>query len=93
VIRLGQKRCGACFPLWLYEIKHDDFRMLVRRDAAGVRLFTRNGHDWSGRFLLITRAALSLRAVPCLIGVAVACDDDGLPVLDRLRYRRVFLYA
>jgi ATP-dependent DNA ligase len=21
--------------------------MLVRRDAAGVRLFTRNGHDWT----------------------------------------------
>jgi hypothetical protein len=34
----------------------------------------------------------------CLIdGEAVACDDDGLPVFDRLRYRRddrgVFLYA
>jgi ATP-dependent DNA ligase len=32
----------------------------------------------------------------CLIdGEAVACDDDGMPVFDRLRYRRdrVFLYA
>ena len=68
--------------------------MRVRRDAAGVRLFTRNGHDWTGRFPLIARAALPLRAVSCLIGgVAVACDDDGLLVLDRLRYRRVFLYA
>jgi hypothetical protein len=27
--------------------------MLVRRDAAGVRLFTCNGHDWTGRFPLI----------------------------------------
>jgi ATP-dependent DNA ligase len=36
--------------------------MLVRRDAAGVRLFTRNGHDWTGRFPLIARAALSLKA-------------------------------
>ncbi|TMJ79013.1 MAG: hypothetical protein E6G76_29095 [Alphaproteobacteria bacterium] len=35
---------------WLHEIKHDGFRMLVRRDASGVRLFTRNGHDWTGRF-------------------------------------------
>jgi len=26
--------------------------MLVRRDAAGVRLFTRNGHDWTWRFPL-----------------------------------------
>jgi hypothetical protein len=57
----------------------------VRRDAAGVRLFTRNGHDWTGRFPLIGRAALALKAASCLIdGEAVACDDNGLPVFDRL---------
>ena len=72
--------------------------MLLRRDAAGVRLFTRNGHDWTGRFPLIARAALSLKAVSCLIdGEAVACDNDGMPCFERLRYRRadghVFLYA
>src|SRR6516164_6087804 len=74
---------------WLHEIKHDGFRMLVRRDGAGVRLFTRNGHDWTGRFPLIARAALSLKVGSCLIdGEAVACGEDGLPVFDRLRYRR-----
>src|SRR6266487_1119881 len=51
-----------------------------------------------GRFPRIARAALSLKAASCLIdGEAVACDDNGLPVFDRLRYRRedwrVFLYA
>src|SRR5262245_5684853 len=100
--------CEPCLPSpaakpptgarWLHEIKHDGFRMLVRRDAAGVRLFTRNGHDWTGRFPLIARAALSLKAASCLIdGEAVCCDGDGLPVFDHLRYRRddrrVFLYA
>jgi hypothetical protein len=59
--------CEPCLPSpaekppagagWLHEIKHDGFRMLVRRDAAGVRLFTHNGHDWTGRFPLIARAA------------------------------------
>jgi len=100
--------CEPCLPSpaakppagagWLHEIKHDGFRMLVRLDGGGVRLFTRNGHDWPGRFPLIARAALSLKAVSCLIdGEAVACDDNGVPVFDRLRYRRddgcVFLYA
>ena len=100
--------CEPCLPSpaekppagagWLHEIKHDGFRMLVRRDAAAVRLFTRNGHDWTGRFPLIARAALSLKTASCLIdGEAVACDGDGLPVFDRLRYRRddrrVVLYA
>jgi len=83
---------------WIHEIKHDGFRMMVRRDAAGVRLLTRNGIDWSDRFPLIAEAAGALVARSFLIdGEAVACDGDGLPIFDKLRYRRadktVFLYA
>jgi ATP-dependent DNA ligase len=37
-------------PLWVHEIKHDGYRLMVRRDGAGVRCFTRNGHDWADRF-------------------------------------------
>ena len=29
---------------WIHEIKHDGFRMMVRRNGVGVRLFTRNGY-------------------------------------------------
>jgi ATP-dependent DNA ligase len=32
-------------PEWVHEIKHDGYRMTARRDAAGVRLLTRNGYD------------------------------------------------
>jgi bifunctional non-homologous end joining protein LigD len=83
---------------WIHEIKHDGFRLMVRRDPAGIRLITRNGHDWSGRFPLIAEAAGALRARSFLIdGEAVACDGDGMPSFDRLRYRRadghVFLFA
>jgi len=35
---------------WLHEIKYDGYRLIVQRDGDRVRLFTRNGHDWSGRF-------------------------------------------
>jgi bifunctional non-homologous end joining protein LigD len=50
-----------------------------------------------GRFPLIAAAGM-LRAQSFLIdGEAVACDGDGLPEFDRLRYRRqdgrVFLFA
>src|SRR5262245_4371055 len=81
-----------------HEIKHDGFRLMVRRDPAGVRLLTRNGHDWTDRYPLIAEAAgvLTVRSF-LLDGEAVACDGDGMPVFDRLRYRRqdrhVFLYA
>jgi hypothetical protein len=35
--------------------------LIVQRDGQRVRLFTRNGHDWSDRFPLITEAALRNR--------------------------------
>ena len=37
-------------PGWLHEIKHDGYRLIARRDGVGVRLITRNGHDWADRF-------------------------------------------
>jgi bifunctional non-homologous end joining protein LigD len=85
-------------PGWVHEIKHDGFRMMVRRDPAGVRLLTRNGHDWADRYPMIFAAAGALRVRSVLIdGEAVACDGDGMPAFDRLRYRRqdgaVFLFA
>jgi ATP-dependent DNA ligase len=37
-------------PGWLHEIKHDGYRLMARRDAAGVQLLTRNGYDWVTAF-------------------------------------------
>ena len=34
---------------WLYEVKHDGYRMLARFGAGEVRLFTRSGNDWTGK--------------------------------------------
>jgi bifunctional non-homologous end joining protein LigD len=83
---------------WIHEIKHDGYRMIARRDGAGVRLLTRNGHDWSGRYPLIMSAVDALRCRSVVIdGEAVSCNDDGLAEYKRLRKRvndaSVFLYA
>ncbi len=43
--------------LWVHEIKHDGYRLMVRRDGSRVRCFTRNGHDWADRFPAIVDAA------------------------------------
>src|SRR5215831_3864200 len=85
-------------PDWVHEIKHDGYRLMVRRDPVGVRLLTRNGHDWSDRYPAIVEAVNRLKARSCLIdGEAVAGDETGLAVFERLRYQRggrnVFLYA
>jgi bifunctional non-homologous end joining protein LigD len=49
-------------PLWVHEIKFDGYRLMVRRDGARVRCFTRNGHDWADRFPAIVDAALRIQA-------------------------------
>ena len=62
-----------------HEIKHDGYRLIVQRDGKRVRLFTRNGHDWSGRFPLITEAALRNRNTSFVIdGEAVLLGVDGI---------------
>jgi bifunctional non-homologous end joining protein LigD len=75
--------------LWVHEIKHDGYRLMVRRDGSRVRCFTRNGHDWADRFPAIVDAAHRIKATSFLIdGEAVIARDDGTPDFHALRSRR-----
>jgi bifunctional non-homologous end joining protein LigD len=82
---------------WLHEIKHE-FRVIARKDGNRVELYSRPGNDLTDRFPLIVEALARLHSRSCIIdGEAVACDDNGVPSFDRIRYRRydgsVFLCA
>jgi bifunctional non-homologous end joining protein LigD len=75
-------------PDWIHEIKHDGFRIIARRDKDGVRLFTRNGYDFTARFPKIAAAIESLRAGSCVVdGEAIVVNADGLSVFDLIHYR------
>jgi bifunctional non-homologous end joining protein LigD len=72
-------------PGWVHEIKHDGYRLQVRRVGEMVRLFTRRGYDWSGRYPAIVTTAVKLRATSfTLDGEAVVCGPDGVAVFDAL---------
>ena len=74
---------------WIHEIKHDGYRLIVQRDGKTVRMWTRNGHDWSGRFPLITEAALRNRMSSFVIdGEAVLLGVDGRSDFNGLLSRR-----
>jgi bifunctional non-homologous end joining protein LigD len=76
-------------PFWIHEIKHDGFRLLVRKDGSRVRCFTKNGHDWGDRYPGIVLAARRLKADSCLIdGEVVVLREDGRSDFDALRGRR-----
>src|SRR5436190_1126024 len=75
-------------PGWIHEIKHDGFRILARRDTRGVRLFTRNGYDFTARFPKIDAAVEKLDVSSCVIdGEAIVVNPDGLSVFDLICYR------
>jgi ATP-dependent DNA ligase len=70
-------------PDWLHEIKHDGFRILPRRAAEGVRLYTRNGNDFTKRFPLVVAAVATLPVRSCLIdGEAIVSDESGFAVFE-----------
>jgi bifunctional non-homologous end joining protein LigD len=70
---------------WVHEIKHDGYRLIVRRDGNRVRTYTRRGYNWSHRFPLIAHAMTRLRVRSVILdGEAVVCDHNGLSNFDKL---------
>ena len=60
--------------------------LMLRRDDARVRCFTKNGHDWADRFTAIVDAAHLIKASSFLIdGEAVILGDDGTSDFHALR--------
>jgi bifunctional non-homologous end joining protein LigD len=73
------------------------YRLQVRRVGDQVRLFTRRGYDWSGRYPAIAVTATLLRARSFTIdGEAVVCGTD-VAIFDALHRRgtvtEAMLYA
>jgi bifunctional non-homologous end joining protein LigD len=73
-------------PGWLVEPKFDGYRILARVDDGRVRLFTRNGHDWTAKLKSLADAVKSLGARRSwLDGEIVILDDKGVPDFNALQ--------
>jgi bifunctional non-homologous end joining protein LigD len=70
---------------WIHEIKFDGYRVQVHLANTEVKVFTRNGHDWTERYPLIVEAALRNRVTSFVIdGEAVLLGVDGVSDFDGL---------
>jgi ATP-dependent DNA ligase len=84
---------------WVHEIKHDGYRMIVRRDSPTVRLYSRNAYDWTARLPAIVAAAERIKAKSFTIDdeAVVVLGPDGLSRFEDLRRREAahnaILYA
>jgi bifunctional non-homologous end joining protein LigD len=67
-------------PGWIHELKHDGWRILARKDGSSLRLWSRNGRNWTSAFPTIVAALAALPVHSCVLdGEAVAHNQEGWP--------------
>ena len=70
---------------WRYEIKYDGYRIQACVNGAAVRLYTREGLDWTRRFPTIAKALAALDLPRCALdGEAVVFDARGISDFSKL---------
>jgi len=64
---------------WVHEVKLDGYRTQLVIDQGGVRLFSKNGHDWTAKYWPIALAV----ELPCraaiLDGEVIVAGEQGAP--------------
>lgn len=64
---------------WLHEIKYDGYRMHARLDHGAVKLLTRTGLDWTGKYPAIAKALALLDARQAYLdGELCGVGPDGI---------------
>src|SRR5689334_11464779 len=91
--RPGSRRVSAFLPLmlcelrdkvpegpnWLHEVKYDGYRVEAAVAGAEVRLYSREGLDWTHRFGTVPAALARLDLPPAVLdGEAVVFDAKGV---------------
>ncbi|HEX4092278.1 MAG TPA: non-homologous end-joining DNA ligase [Trebonia sp.] len=74
-------------PEWLFERKLDGERLLAFRDAAGLRLLTRNDRDVTATFPEVAAALQAQRAGDFVVDGEVVAFRDGQTSFSRLQQR------
>jgi ATP-dependent DNA ligase len=73
------KRVPSGFD-WVYELKMDGYRLMVRKAGVDVRVYSRNGADFTKRFPQFVKVAQRLRATSALLdGEGIVDDQHGMP--------------
>src|SRR5262249_51712877 len=73
-------------PGWAHELKHDGYRLQIHIRDGRMRVYTKNGADWSKRYPLIVEAARKLEPV-ILDAEVVWLDSKGTSVFEALHSR------
>ena len=71
---------------WSHEIKFDGYRTQLIKDADGIRLYTKNGIDWTAKYKPIAAEAARLEAESFIIeGEIIVTNEKGFSDFHALR--------
>ncbi|MBI2288994.1 MAG: hypothetical protein HYU73_01395 [Betaproteobacteria bacterium] len=63
---------------WIHEVKYDGYRMLGRLKNGEARIYSRNGKDWTDKFISLAQEVKRLKANSAWIdGEVCAIDAEG----------------
>jgi bifunctional non-homologous end joining protein LigD len=69
---------------WIYEVKHDGFRIVARRVNAVVRLQTKQGYDYAVRYPRIVAAIMRLKVTSIVLDGEAICQTGLVHDFDKL---------
>jgi bifunctional non-homologous end joining protein LigD len=84
---LTERRPPVPEPGWLYELKHDGYRVLASVDSGQVQMRTRNGAGCTRWYPEVARGLATLDGQHILDGEACVLDDIGRSDFNRLQDR------
>ena len=71
---------------WIHEIKFDGYRTIIAAAGDKVKIYTRTGLDWTGKFAPVAEAVVALGLPPVLIDSEITSPDvNGNPSFSALQ--------
>ncbi|MEO6405609.1 MAG: DNA ligase D [Ferruginibacter sp.] len=70
---------------WIYEIKWDGYRAISEINNNAVKLYSRNGNDFSGKFPLIINDLKKIKHDAVLDGEIVVLNEEGFPDFQKIQ--------
>src|SRR5690606_19025907 len=70
---------------WLFEIKWDGYRAVAEKNKKDIRLYSRNGLDFSSTYPVITDQLQEIREEVIIDGEIVVLNDNGQPDFQMLQ--------
>lgn len=73
---------------WIHEVKFDGYRVQIHRNGPNVRIYSRNGHDFTERYPAIARNILKIPTKQFIVDAELtAINSDGAPDFGALLMR------